>query len=336
LNEYERPWKLQLDDVPFDVDAPFEQTSATDVIGTSRAAVRYLRQASPDAVLTIGYGSRYLLAFAAACRRLRITSLLWLEHVFDFAGASPIREVVKQAVCRSLFDAVVVPGIRSANYARWVGFNTEQIWRAGNVVDNEHFDVTPRSRRAQKKHFIYVGRLSVEKNLSVLLRAFARYRQCGGNWNLVLVGDGPDADSLKSEAHHIPGVRFAGWANYEEVPHYLERASALVLPSLQETWGLVVNEAMAAGLPVLVSRKCGCYPELCREGANGLAIEPTSESQIAGAFKMMEECSHEQRHSMGQLSQQIIASFTIETWADTLLACVKINMQEAKAKNVGL
>jgi glycosyltransferase involved in cell wall biosynthesis len=79
----------------------------------------------------------------------------------------------------------------------------------------------------------------------------------------------------------IPDVLFPGFRKGKELGTYYGLASCFILPSLQEQWGLVVNEAMAAGLPVLVSQTSGCAPDLVQEGVNGFTFDPTNPMQLA-------------------------------------------------------
>jgi glycosyltransferase involved in cell wall biosynthesis len=172
-------------------------------------------------------------------------------------------------------------------------------------VDNEHFArrasvVRGLAQEAKANYslpqyfFLASARLIEEKNLSRLVEAYARYRTLvpkaeNGEpqmqiWDLVLLGDGPlrpalesQRSGLKLDGHlHLPGFK-----QYDELPNYYALARAFILPSIFEPWGLVVNEAMASGLPVLVSSHCGCAAELVREGRNGFTFDPRDVGALA-------------------------------------------------------
>ena len=85
--------------------------------------------------------------------------------------------------------------------------------------------------------------------------------------------------------------------------------------------GTVVNEAMAAGLPVLVSRYCGCYPELCREGVNGFGFDPTRPRDIALAMLRLSQASADTRSRMASASVSIVSSYTIDAWSTGFIQC---------------
>jgi glycosyltransferase involved in cell wall biosynthesis len=117
---------------------------------------------------------------------------------------------------------------------------------------------------------------------------------------------------------HLPGFK-----QYEELPAWYAAAGAFVHASTSEQWGLVVNEAMAAGLPVLVSNRCGCAPELVREGVNGFTFNPNDEEALANHLLHVSSMSPGARKEMGRASQQIITSLAPEQFGKGLLAAAQ-------------
>ncbi|MFZ2197715.1 MAG: glycosyltransferase family 4 protein, partial [Thermodesulfovibrionales bacterium] len=168
------------------------------------------------------------------------------------------------------------------------------------------------------------SRLTFGKNIKMLMRAFELYRDRGGEWGLLIVGTGPQERELMDVApsHISESICFYGWAAYDDIPSLYRGASCFILPSLSETWGLVVNEAMATGLPVLLSRKCGCLPDLCRTGENGFDFDPNNHEELAGL--MLKMSSDEiNLASMRIASKKIISNYTPETWANTIVEMVE-------------
>jgi len=124
--------------------------------------------------------------------------------------------------------------------------------------------------------FLYVGRLSPEKRLSILLEAFRRVLASYPAARLVVIGKGPIESELKTLAQTLDiaeHVEFAGAKSGQALSDAYLSATCLVLPSYSEPWGLVVNEALSYGCPVLVSHRCGCIPELVIEGLTGLQFD---------------------------------------------------------------
>lgn len=312
IREHKRPWHFATDEAHFSLHAPFSPGHASLSPRTLAEAQRWLEEMQPQAVVVIGYASPYGWAFALAARRKKIPTLLTLIGCKPRTHSS--RELVKRALCTALFDAALVPGARGAEYALSLGIRASHIHRVGNVVDNRHFGMDAGTRNTSARSFLYVGRLSPEKNLDSLLAGYAAYRQQGGDWRLRIVGDGPEAGRLRERLRSIPDSDLAGWVGYDELPGVLQSSTALVLPSRYEPWGLVVNEAMAAGLPVLVSKSCGCWPELCLDGNNGFTIDPERPTSITQAMRRLSELSPQTLAEMGNASSQIIGAFDLSTW----------------------
>ena len=113
-----------------------------------------------------------------------------------------------------------------------------------------------------------------------------------------------------------------GFKQYEELPSYYAAAGAFIHASTTEQWGLVVNEAMASGLPVLVSNRCGCASDLVQDGVNGWTFDPTDEEQLA---ELMLKISSDEalRSEMGRKSQEIIANWGPERFASGIADAVQ-------------
>ena len=156
-------------------------------------------------------------------------------------------------------------------------------------------------------------------------------------WNLVLLGDGAqrsELEKLRSELGLADCVEMPGFKQYEELPSYYAHAGAFIHASTTEQWGLVVNEAMASSLPVLVSNRCGCAADLVREGENGWTFDPTNEEQIADL--MLRIASDEtRRKSMGLKSREIIAEWGPDRFASGVKSAVEAALA-APRKKAGL
>jgi glycosyltransferase involved in cell wall biosynthesis len=104
-------------------------------------------------------------------------------------------------------------------------------------------------------------------------------------------------------------------------------SDCFILPSTCEPWGLVVNEAMACGLPVLLSNRCGCGPELVREGGNGFTFDPYDTGAIAERMRRVASLPGRRRQEMGAESRRMIARYTPPVWAENLAQCLRAVMQ---------
>ena len=138
-------------------------------------------------------------------------------------------------------------------------------------------------------------------------------------WDLVALGDGPLRETLKSKLSTLnlnEHVHLPGFEPYDELPVYYALAKAFVHASTTEQWGLVVNEAIASGLPVIVSDRCGCVPELIN--GNGFTFDPTNEHELTARLLEMASLSDEERKRLGDNSYRIAANFAPERFGEGL------------------
>ncbi len=141
------------------------------------------------------------------------------------------------------------------------------------------------------------------------------------SWDLVLLGGGTKEPQLRTQVieHGLSGrVHFPGFIGYSEMPRWYAFASAFIHPALSEQWGLVVNEAMASGLPILLSRACGCYPELLHEGENGYSFDPHDTQQIADAITRIKSGLP----AVDNRSREIIGRFDPTTFGEGLASAI--------------
>ena len=139
-------------------------------------------------------------------------------------------------------------------------------------------------RPAESPLFLYVGRLSAEKGIETLLAAFTAVLRKLPSSRLKLVGDGPSKAALQFLAADLGitgSVDFTGGVQPEAIASSYLESTCLVLPSFSEPWGLVVNEALAYGCPVLVSNRCGCVPEMASNPLTGMVFEAGDSAQLA-------------------------------------------------------
>ncbi|HTD66611.1 MAG TPA: glycosyltransferase [Candidatus Limnocylindria bacterium] len=187
----------------------------------------------------------------------------------------------------------------------------------GEVSISAISDSQPFSFSAFSPFFLASARFIEKKNLFTLLRAYADYRTAAAEsairnpqsaiWNLVLLGDGPLRPALNSQLSTLnlhPWVQMPGFKQYDELPAFYARAGAFVHASTTEQWGLVVNEAIAAGLPVLVSNRCGCVLELVREGVNGFAFDPENQNELTQLMAKMASLSEGDRQRLARASRE--------------------------------
>jgi 1,2-diacylglycerol 3-alpha-glucosyltransferase len=142
-------------------------------------------------------------------------------------------------------------------------------------------------------------------------------------WELETPKPESEIPSARSSANATeagpPRLFLPGFRQIRELPRFYAHAEAVILASTKDTWGLVVNEAMASGLPVLVSNRCGCAPELVREGKNGFTFDPLQVEKLAGLLSTLSAMTERERHAMGETSSKIIVDWGLDRFAGGLL-----------------
>jgi glycosyltransferase involved in cell wall biosynthesis len=247
------------------------------------------------------------------------------------------------------FDSALVAGDPHRDYVNELGVNRERIFLGYDVVDNDYFrretaDIRREADRWRSEwelpahYFLVVSRFLERKNLSRLLDAYAAYQERSTDpWDLVIAGGGPREDILHEKAASLglAGVHWPGFVQLQELPRYYGLASCLVMPSTVDQWGLVVNEAMASGLPVLVSRTAGCRYNLVQEGANGYLFDPFSTPDMARALERMAALPLSERQAMGQQSRAIIDRWNPDRFARGLWQAIQTGRGEPVPETPG-
>src|SRR5690606_3509016 len=172
-----------------------------------------------------------------------------------------------------------------------------------------------------EKPFLCISRFITKKNLTRLISAYGSYVRRGGTRKLNLLGSG-EVESALSEQSKIlqldERVELRDIVQYEKVPKHVPSAINLILPSTTDQWGLVVNEAMASELPVLVSQNCGCAVDLVRDKENGCIFDPFRVDDIADKMLFMSGISEAEWKEMGHVSKAIIANWDLKDFSQGL------------------
>jgi len=332
--EVARAWRIDETDLGIETAVPgiLDQIPPAEV---EAGLERLLERLSPDVIAVAGYADRGMRQAAKWARRRGRTSILLSDSQARDLPRKRWREWLKRQWVSRHYSRAFVAGASAASYVESLGIASHRIWRGYDVVDNAHFAAGAAQARRDEaalrkelklpaRFFLFVGRFAPEKNLPRLLAAFrsASADAAVAGRSLVLVGGGPEEAALRAVAAPLGDrVHFAGFQQLERLPAYYGLAEALLLPSLSEPWGLVVNEAMAAGLPVVASSQCGCVMELVLPGLNGVVVDAHDQQDIASALIAVASRDDGDRSRWGEASRRLIDNYSLETWARALTDC---------------
>ena len=256
---------------------------------------------------------------------LKTPIILWSEGIEN--SQSTLGKAINpliQFIIRNV-DAVIVPGTLSRDFHLKQGAVLEKIFIAPNIVDNETFKRSCLKFRQKKeklkstlnihnkKNILFVGRLVKGKGIDCLIKAFKKLKGDCNDCGLVIVGNGPFKNELEKicTVEYIEDVYFTGWLSEERMMYY-SIADIFVLPTRRDVWGLVINEAMCCGLPVISTNAAGCAVDMIKPGENGFIVDVDDVDQLYSAIKKI-ILDDELARKMGERSLAIIENkFYIE------------------------
>lgn len=246
-------------------------------------------------------------------------------------------------------------GSPQASYLEKLGIPNGRLFTGYDVVDNNHFEMGSkqaiiggdelRAKLGLPKHYFFAcARFGKKKNLPFLIQAYAAYRRrimesdrkCSESlpWNLVIAGEGEERVLIEKKIRECgveEHVYLIGPKGYAELPSYYGLAGTFIHASTTEQWGLVVNEAMAAGLPVLVSERCGCAVDLVNDGMNGWKFNPNNLDQLVTLMVVI-SADPELRRSLGKVSRDSIANWGESKFARGAIATVESSLKTPRKK----
>jgi glycosyltransferase involved in cell wall biosynthesis len=294
-----------------------------------------LRRDRPDVVLLTGWQQLPLLQALAAAMRLRIPRIVRGESNAMKPRAWRVKLVHR--VLLACFDGFLAIGKSSRRFYQEYGIDSARIFPCNYFVDNDRF-ATAAAGLAQQRQglrdklgiprdavsFLYSGKLNHKKRITDLLAAVKAAISSNGNLHLLVVGDGELMEDARhfAKQHHLPVV-FSGFLNQTEIVAAYVACDCLVLPSdYGETWGLVVNEAMACARPAIVSDRVGCSPDLVEEGVTGYHF-PCGDVEALSCRLLAVAADAEATRLMGERAQaRVLRHYSVEKAVEGTLAAV--------------
>lgn len=300
-------------------DAYMAAAASGDLVSRVKETIETIE---PDAIAAAGWTTPESLTALAHGRRKHIPMVVMSESQADDVPRSFPREFLKRRVVTQ-FDAALVGGPTHADYAEILGIPQARIHLGYNAVDNAYFSAGAKTARTDAeeirarydlptRYVLASSRFISKKNLPKLIHAYAKARKSvAAAPDLVILGDGPERAAIenaiaecRAEGHvHLPGFR-----GYAKLPTFYGLSEGFVHVSTSEQWGLVINEAMASGVPVVASDRCGATRTIVEHGVNGL-VTATDVASIASALQSLFSLSPVQREAMGRAAASAISNW---------------------------
>jgi 1,2-diacylglycerol 3-alpha-glucosyltransferase len=339
-----RQWRVYKDEIQFS----FEVLPSTRLrVGKSSLLLNWklrsrLEKFAPEAIICGGYN--YVASWEALwwAKNHGTEMILWSEsNRHDARSGHGLRESLKSYFL-SHCDRFVVPGRASWEYLQALGVAEQDISTAPNAVDNGWFHAQAEAIRGQSSDFrsrfalpprflLFVGRLVPEKGVFDLLEAYAKLEDdVRSEFGLVFAGDGPSRPELerRAQAIRLGDIRFPGFLHREDLAGLYALAEVFILPTHSDPWGLVVNEAMACGLPVIVSNVAGCASDLVEDGRNGLIVPARNSDRLRDAVDFLLKTN--MRLQFGERSLARIQRYSPKACAEGLAAAALAQTSEVQ------
>jgi 1,2-diacylglycerol 3-alpha-glucosyltransferase len=325
-------------------DIPIVGLKHTRPLEIYRETVDILDQHQPDVVVIAGWSTpECFAAIIWAKRNDKAIVVMSASQAID-AVRSAFREAIKARVLRAC-DAALGAGRRQKDYLVALGMPEERIFLGYDAVDNAYFERGAKAARLEAAHMrerhglpsrylLVSARFIPKKNLPRLIEAYATAIEMLDDVpDLIILGDGPERAVIDGAIAHagVAGrVHLPGFRSYDLLPIYYGLAEAFVHVSMAEQWGLVINEAAAAGLPLLISRSCGAAPELVREDENGFLVDPMDTGDIARALRRLITLPADVRAGMGEASQRIVSQWGPERFAEGFMGACRTALAQPR------
>lgn len=283
-----------------------------------------LTSLNPKHLFIIGYQERFSIMALAWAKLFRRSSIMMLESKFDDQPRQFAKEVAK-SVITFLFDGILAGGTPQFQYAKALLAHKGKVRVGYDCVDNYWWRCAS-AGCARERYFLIYGRLVAKKDCQGAVKAFAKYvaRSLGMGiqpFRLEIVGSGPEAPNITNEIHSLGLDDFIGMRGYmtrSEVVRWVGSAACVLLPSSHyEQWGLVVNEALACGTPVIVSKACGCVADLVENEKTGFTFAPRNYDELADCMWKVAQLTHEQQLEMALHCAKRVEMFSLDNFADS-------------------
>lgn len=271
----------------------------------------------PDLIFVAGWMDKDYLKIIHTFDK-RIPIVCGLDNPWKGSLKQHLATLLSPFTIQSYFTHVWCAGIQQYEYARKLGFKQEQILLGLYSANTELF--THNNISIRQKQIIYAGRLLNWKGIKELYNAFTQLQEEQfPEWRLLFVGRGEMRESLPE----TDNVNIIDFVQPSELVNLFSKSSIFCLPSWQEHWGVVVHEAAAAGLPILVSNGVGAGTAFVKNGYNGYIFKAKDEASLKYYLKKLMEKKDEELLKMGNNSMELSRQITPEIWASTLMSVLQ-------------
>ena len=277
-----------------------------------------LNKYKPNVAVSSGWSDRSYMRLLIKCYKQKIPIVVVSDSRSCDKSRSTIKELIKRSLTRG-YHSCLAAGKESKAYLMELGFSNSAIFQPWDVVDNLFFETASINKNINlSPHFLCVSRFLERKNHITILKSYAKYQSNNGKFGLQFIGSGPLESRIRDIIKKLPNpdlVTIKPFQQLHELSVSYKEAYAFILASTQDTWGLVVNEAMASGLPCIASNACGCTTDLITNNVSGFTFNPLDSDRLTEIMHFIENQSKSDRKAMINEAKKRLEDFTPEAFA---------------------
>lgn len=304
-------------DEPSD-QAPFQLTDLTgiklhsnkELIGKSLPQL--LSDFPADLVYVAGWSNKDYLKITLAYKKAGATTVMGMDNHWTGSLKQQLASLFNYQLVRKYVDHIWIPGEPQLKFARKLGFPEDRINLGLYCADERLFE--PIQRPVKQEKFLFVGRLVKHKGLTVLFEALNQLISEGIDFQMEIVGNGP----LEGEIPQHPAIKHQPFIPPEDLPKKLAEAGVFILPSNYEAWGVVIHEAVQAGMPVISTYETGACSQFVHSGVNGGLFRTGDSKGLAQWIRTYIAMSEESYLKQVGHSRHLSGLLRREIWANTL------------------
>lgn len=315
----------------------FPESSPTDLSPSLiwRKLCQILDELNPDVILagSIAFPSGALAVRWCVKRNRRV--IIFDDSKIDNVKRNGVVNFIKQSVYNGA-DAFLLPAEQWLETSEYWGFKPEETFYGVDVVDNDFWGRKREAKPQISDYFLAVGRQIPIKNFISIIPAYKRYVDCVGSDKaipLLMVGDGPQHTEMKNMAKESglsELITFWPFQDQDSLAILFQNARAMILNSFAETWGLVINEALACGCPVVASNTCGAAEPLIINGDNGWIVDCDDSESLTNAMIAMHSLNDTELDAMKAKAKKSIERFSLGFFADNVAKAVEFVSSKPK------
>ncbi len=313
---------------PPDKDAPYQFQNERNITIFDRSTfdkatfLQKIKDINPNLIYTSGWGDKEYVQIMRTFAP-RIPVVMGLDNHWEATWKQHLATWVAPFYIRPLATHIWAAGRFQYEYARRLGFSESQILMGLYCANYPAFAAVYPVKKEKKfvRTLLYIGRFVGYKKPDWLLQAFMELAAEGlTGWKLLMIGEGELKADLLQKAKG--NVEIKGFMHPKELPALFAQCGGFCLPAEREHWGVVVHEAAAAGMPMLLSDTCGAGNDFLINGYNGFSYQTGNYKSFKDALRKMMLCDEALLTTMAERSFQLSQRITLDTWAGTLMSVI--------------